>query len=74
MKANGLEGLFDLTLDVQKTAEEGSLSFVNFVDFDQTYGHRRNVAGYAAALEYFDKRLPEFLSGMREDDLVVANG
>lgn len=71
VKANGLDGLFDLTLDVQESANDGSLSFVNFVDFDQTYGHRRNVAGYAAALEYFDKRLPEFLQSMQEDDLVV---
>ncbi len=71
VKANGLEGLFDLSLVMQQQAAEGSLTFVNFVDFDQSFGHRRNVAGYAAALEYFDHRLPEFLSEMRPDDLVV---
>lgn len=71
VKASGLDGLFDLSLDVQKTAEDGSLTFVNFVDFDQSFGHRRNVAGYAAALEYFDQRLPEFLAEMRPDDIVV---
>ncbi len=71
VKANGLDGLFDLSLKMQKEAEDGSLTFVNFVDFDQSFGHRRNVAGYAAALEYFDTRLPEFLDAMQDDDLVI---
>ena len=71
VKANGLEGLFDLSMKMQDEAEDGSLTFVNFVDFDQTYGHRRNVGGYAAALEYFDKRLPEFTGRMQEDDIVI---
>ena len=71
VKANGLDGLFDLSLECQKTAEDGSLTFINFVDFDQTFGHRRNVGGYADALEYFDGRLPEFLENMRTDDLVI---
>ena len=63
--------LFDL-LDAQNaTAPDGALVFVNFVDFDQEYGHRRNVAGYAQALEDFDTRLPAFLHGLRADDLVV---
>lgn len=71
VKANGLDGLFDLSLECQETAKDGSLTFVNFVDFDQTFGHRRNVAGYANALEYFDQRLPEFLENMQADDLVI---
>jgi len=71
VKASGLGGLFDMSLEMQKTAEDGSLTFVNFVDFDQSFGHRRNVAGYAAALEYFDGRLPEFLASMRDDDIVI---
>ncbi len=71
VKANGLEGLFDLSLRMQEEAADGSLTFVNFVDFDQSFGHRRNVGGYASALEYFDDRLPEFLGGMRQDDLVI---
>ncbi len=71
VKANGLEGLFDLSMKMQDEAEDGSLTFVNFVDFDQTYGHRRNVGGYAAALEYFDQRLPEFTGRMQEDDIVI---
>lgn len=41
------------------------------MDFDSAYGHRRDVAGYAAALEYFDKRLPEVLELMQEDDILI---
>ncbi|WP_417457818.1 phosphopentomutase [Kordiimonas sp.] len=71
VKANGLDGLFDVSLEKLENAPDGSLTFVNFVDFDQSFGHRRNVAGYAAALEYFDGRLPEFLRGMKDDDVVI---
>lgn len=71
VKANGLDGLFDLSLQMQREAADGSLTFVNFVDFDQSFGHRRNVAGYAAALEYFDSRLPEFVDHMQADDLMI---
>ncbi len=35
------------------------------------YGHRRDVAGYAAALEYFDRRLPELIGAMSENDLLI---
>jgi phosphopentomutase len=48
------------------------LIFSNLVDFDMLYGHRRDVEGYAKALEYFDERLPEILSAMKDDDLVVS--
>ena len=47
------------------------LIFTNLVDFDMLYGHRRDVEGYARALEYFDLRLPEILKVMREDDLLI---
>ncbi len=63
--------LFDATLAAMDRAGEGSLIFTNFVDFDQSYGHRRDVAGYANALEEFDKRLPELLAKLKEDDLVL---
>ncbi|MEZ5345405.1 MAG: phosphopentomutase [Pyrinomonadaceae bacterium] len=52
-------------------AESRGLIFSNLVDFDMLYGHRRNPEGYAAALEHFDKRLPEIISAMREDDLLI---
>lgn len=47
------------------------LCFVNLVDFDMTYGHRRDAAGYAEALSEFDAWLPEFLAKLGEDDLVM---
>lgn len=47
------------------------LSFLNLVDFDAIYGHRRNPEGYGQALEAFDKRLPELLTKMNADDLLL---
>jgi phosphopentomutase len=70
-KANGNMALFDATLDAMDEAEDGDLVFTNFVDFDMLYGHRRDVPGYAAALEAFDRRLPEIARKMRLDDLVI---
>jgi phosphopentomutase len=56
-----------------RALEEDSrgLVFSNLVDFDMLYGHRRDVEGYARALEHFDSRLPEIESAMREDDLLI---
>lgn len=71
IKATGLDALFDATLKEVAGAPERSLVFTNFVDFDSSYGHRRDVAGYAAALERFDERLPELLAAMRDDDILV---
>ncbi len=70
-KATGLEQLFDKTLDAVKSTEGHTLIFTNFVDFDSEYGHRRDVLGYKEALEYFDSRLPELLSILQDDDLLV---
>ncbi|HLM56746.1 MAG TPA: phosphopentomutase [Pyrinomonadaceae bacterium] len=47
------------------------LIFSNLVDFDMLYGHRRDVEGYARALEHFDSRLPEIERAMREGDLLI---
>ncbi len=47
------------------------LIFSNLVDFDMLYGHRRNVEGYANALEHFDNRLPEIFNAMHDDDLLI---
>ena len=71
LKAIGNMKLFDLTLDAMEMAPDGALVFVNFVDFDQEYGHRRDVPGYAAALEAFDARLPEMIAKLRDDDLLI---
>ena len=67
----GNAALFDATLDELRTAPDRSIVFTNFVDFDMLYGHRRNVEGYAEALEYLDGRLPELLDLMNKDDLLV---
>lgn len=50
---------------------EGDFIFTNLVDFDALYGHRNNVEGYAEALEYFDKKLPEIMDAMSDDDLLI---
>lgn len=71
VKANGNGALFDATLRVMDEAQDGDLVFTNFVDFDMLHGHRRDVAGYAAALEAFDRRLPEVDRKLRPGDLVV---
>lgn len=47
------------------------LCYVNLVDFDMQYGHRRDVKGYAQALEYFDSRLPELMACMNDEDLLI---
>jgi len=47
------------------------LIFSNLVDFDMLYGHRRDTEGYAAALERFDRRLPEIIAAMNDDDLLI---
>ncbi len=47
------------------------LSFVNLVDFDALYGHRRDPLGYGKALEEFDARLPEVFEKMRDEDLLI---
>ena len=59
IKATGNEALMGATLATMEEAADGDLVFTNFVDFDMLYGHRRDVAGYAAALEAFDQSLSE---------------
>lgn len=71
IKAHGNMALFDKTLEALDQAPDGSLIFTNFVDFDSLYGHRRDLIGYAHALETFDKRIPELFTHLREEDLVV---
>ncbi len=53
------------------TAEDGSLTFANFVEFDSVYGHRRDVSGYARALEWFDGELPRLASALGEGDIML---
>jgi phosphopentomutase len=70
-KATGNAALTDATLAALGKAGPGDLVFANLIDFDMLYGHRRDVAGYAAALEAFDARLPEIEAALEPGDLVV---
>lgn len=72
VKAAGDMALFDETLKAADTAPSGALIFANYVDFDTLYGHRRDPLGYAAALEAFDRRLPELDARLRPDDIVIV--
>ncbi|WP_068712227.1 phosphopentomutase [Vibrio tritonius] len=71
VKATGIPALFDATLEQVKSAGNNTIVFTNFVDFDSSYGHRRDVAGYAQALEYFDRRLPELLAMLAPEDVLI---
>lgn len=66
---DNMDGM-DKLVEVVKEDFNG-LSFLNLVDFDALYGHRRNPEGYGEALEAFDKRLPEVLEQMKDDDLLL---
>ncbi len=70
-KAAGNMALFDAALGGIADAAGGDLVFANFVDFDSLYGHRRDIPGYAAALEEFDRRLPEAVGELKAGDLLL---
>ncbi len=63
--------LMEHLLDVMGEAAEGTFTFANFVEFDSLYGHRRDVSGYARALEWFDTEMPRIEAAMRPGDLVL---
>ncbi|MCB2128966.1 MAG: phosphopentomutase [Rhodobacteraceae bacterium] len=63
--------LFDHLLNAVDGARDGSLTFANFVEFDSLFGHRRDIAGYARALEWFDAKAGEFLARLRPGDLAI---
>jgi phosphopentomutase len=71
VKATGLNALFDATLAEIKAAGDNTIVFTNFVDFDSSWGHRRDVSGYAAGLELFDRRLPELMALVKDDDILI---
>lgn len=70
--ATGLDALFDATLEAMDEAGDRSLIFTNFVDFDSTYGHRRDVEGYGEGLMLIDRRLPELMAKLQPGDLVLV--
>lgn len=63
------EGI-ERTLEYMERDFEG-LCFVNLVDYDMLYGHRNDIDGYAAALTYFDEKLPEILGKLKENDVLM---
>ena len=67
---SGNEEGIERTLEYLDKDFEG-LCFINLVDYDMLYGHRRDIDGYAKALAYFDGRLPEILSKLREGDILM---
>ncbi|MBV8805030.1 MAG: phosphopentomutase [Sinobacteraceae bacterium] len=71
VKAGGNDEIFEALLRQLEQAPDEAIIFANFVDFDTLYGHRRDVPGYARALEELDRRLPEVESRLRTSDLAV---
>ncbi len=63
------EGI-ERTLEYLDKDFEG-ICFINLVDFDMLYGHRRDIDGYAKALSYFDGKLPEIMEKMRDEDVLM---
>lgn len=71
VKAHGLAALTEATVAALASGGDRTLVFTNLVDFDQEYGHRRDVAGYARALEAFDAMLARLLAGLGPGDLIM---
>ena len=63
--------LMEHLVDLMDEAQDGSLTFANFVEFDSLFGHRRDVSGYARALEWFDGELARVLARTRPGDLLI---
>lgn len=76
VKAPDDSGLIDATVSTLGVGPDalapGGFAFTNLVEFDSLYGHRRDVPGYAAALEAFDRRLPEILAALQPGDLLIV--
>ncbi|RBP11176.1 phosphopentomutase [Roseiarcus fermentans] len=75
IKGKNNDGNVDLLIEALKDTPDGGLIFVNLVDFDTEWGHRRDVPGFAACLEAFDRRLPDIERAMRPSDacLITAD-
>lgn len=71
VKADGNKALFAAFVEEASKAPDKSITFVNLVDFDMLYGHRRDVVGYAKALEDFDSWLPNFEKQLKPGDIGI---
>ena len=65
--ADGMEK----TISFAESKDFNGLCFVNLVDFDALYGHRRDAIGYAKCVEEFDQQLGELLNNLKDDDLLI---
>lgn len=68
---SNMEGV-DVTLECM-SKQSGGLIFTNLVEFDSTWGHRRDAVGYGKALEEFDARIPEIITAMTDEDVLIIN-
>jgi phosphopentomutase len=71
VKPNGNDACLSAAINAMKDLPDGGFVFANLVDFDSEYGHRRDIPGYASALEAFDRRVPEIEASLRPGDLVI---
>lgn len=69
--ADNMDGVDKTLTLLQDRDKKPGLIFTNLVEFDQNYGHRNDCRGYAKALEQFDRRLPEILTNISDDDLLI---
>ncbi len=70
---DGNAALFERTLEALDACADGGLVFSNLVDFDMLYGHRRDIAGYADALQAFDASLPRLTAALKPGDLLALS-
>ena len=71
IKPFGNAAMFEAALEAWRDLPDGGFCFVNLVDFDTEFGHRRDVPGYAAALEAFDAMVPSLEAALRPGDLAI---
>jgi phosphopentomutase len=71
VKPHGNDPCLTAAIDALARLPDGGFAFANLVDFDTEFGHRRDIPGYAAALEAFDRRVPEITAALQPGDLVV---
>jgi phosphopentomutase len=71
IKPHGNDACLSAAIEAMRDLPDGGFVFVNLVDFDSEFGHRRDIPGYAAALESFDRRVPEIEAALKAGDLVI---
>jgi phosphopentomutase len=71
VKPHGNDACLTAALEAFRRLPDGGFVFANLVDFDSEHGHRRDIPGYAATLEAFDRRVPEIAAALRAGDLAI---